>query len=234
MKRSEINKIIKDMDQLAADCGFQLPSFADWTPDDWKHIGHEYDEIVDNKLGWDITDFGLGDFYKYGFGLFTIRNGNLAMKDKYPKPYAEKLLAMYPGQRAQIHYHIAKMEDIINRGGNDVTIKVWNANKENISDRSLLDTDVVIYSDGKCYEGPAGTEVVLHPGQSITITPFLFHDFIMPESGPMTLLGEVSQCNDDDHDNYWHNSLVGRFPEVEEDEAPYRLLCTEYSHYREI
>ena len=45
-------------------------------------------------------------------------------------------------------------------------------------------------------------------------------------TGPV-LLGEVSQCNDDNMDNRF-NPPVGRFPEIEEDEAPYRLLCNEY------
>lgn len=37
----------------------------------------EYDEIRDNMLGWDITDFGLGDFEHTGFSLITLRNGNI-------------------------------------------------------------------------------------------------------------------------------------------------------------
>ena len=45
-------------------------------------------------LGWDITDFGLGDFDKIGFGLITIRNGN-RNNDKYKKVYAEKLLFLH-------------------------------------------------------------------------------------------------------------------------------------------
>ena len=44
--------------------------------------------------------------------------------------------------------------------------------------------------------------------------------------GPV-LLGEVSMCNDDENDNRFYEP-IGRFPEIEEDEAPYRLLCTEY------
>ncbi|MCR4591068.1 MAG: D-lyxose/D-mannose family sugar isomerase [Lachnospiraceae bacterium] len=223
MKRSEINKVIKDMENLAKECGFKLPPFADWTVDDWKKAGDEYEEIRDNKLGWDITDFGLGDFYKNGMALFTIRNGNQIMKDKYPKPYAEKLISMYPGQKAQIHYHVQKMEDIINRGGNDITIKVWNGTE----DRKCMDTDVTVYTDGRKRIMPAGSEIVLHPGESITIMPYLFHDFIMPETGGMTLLGEVSMCNDDENDNYWFNPKVGRFPAIDEDEEPYRLLCNE-------
>ena len=34
-------------------------------------------------------------------------------------------------------------------------------------------------------------------------------------------------CNDDENDNRFYEKL-GRFPEVEEDEPPYRLVCTEY------
>ncbi len=46
------------------------------------------------------------------------------------------------------------------------------------------------------------------------------------------LLGEVSQCNDDNSDNRF-NPPVGRFPAIEEDEAPYRLLCSEYPEAKE-
>ena len=42
------------------------------------------------------------------------------------------------------------------------------------------------------------------------------------------LLGEVSMCNDDDNDNFFYNKEIGRFPEIEEDEEAYRLLCNEY------
>lgn len=50
-----------------------------------------YKEIKDNMLGWDITDFGHGDYEKIGLLMFTIRNGSLE-SDEYSKPYAEKLL----------------------------------------------------------------------------------------------------------------------------------------------
>lgn len=65
------------------------------------------------------------------------------------------------------------------------------------------------------------------PGESITIYPYLYHDFeVELGSGPV-LLGEVSQCNDDNTDNRFYEKL-GRFPAIEEDEPPYRLLCNEY------
>ena len=79
---------------------------------------------------------------------------------------------------------------------------------------------------------PAGTQVRLTPGESITICPYLYHDFtVEPGSGPV-LLGEVSQCNDDNTDNRFYEQL-GRFPTIEEDEPPYRLLCSEYPAARE-
>lgn len=53
--------------------------------------------------------------------------------------------------------------------------------------------DVHVHMDGREVVVPAGTQVKLHPGESISIYPYMYHDF-----------------------------------EIEEDEAPYRLLCNEY------
>ena len=104
MKRSEVNKAIKEMEALAAKHGFALPPFCNWTKADWEEKGHEYDEIRDNMLGWDITDYGLGDFEKVGFALITLRNGN-QNNPKYKKVYAEKLLMLKEGQHSPMHFH---------------------------------------------------------------------------------------------------------------------------------
>lgn len=227
MKRSKINQVIQDMEQLIADYKISLPPFARWSAEDWSSIGHEYDEIRDNKLGWDITDFGLGKFEEIGFSLFTVRNGNLKM-EKYKKTYAEKLLMLYENQTAAMHFHMSKMEDIINRGGNDVYITVYNGD----TDGNMLTTEVEVNCDGRKFQVAAGTKIKLSPGQSITITPYMYHDFIVPSQGGSVLLGEVSMCNDDDNDNFFYNREIGRFPAVTEDEKPYRLLCNEYPKAR--
>ena len=221
MKRSEINRALRDMEKMIDRCSFKLPQFCYITPEELNEKGHEYDEVRDNMLGWDITDFGMGDFDKVGFSLITLRNGNVSM-DKYTKPYAEKLLYMKEGQSAAMHFHWNKMEDIINRGGGNVLIGVYNAGRE-----ELADTDVRIHSDGREYTVPAGTQIRLCPGESITIQPCLYHDFhLEPGTGPV-LLGEVSMCNDDNRDNRFYLP-AGRFPVIEEDEPPFRLLCNEY------
>ena len=42
------------------------------------------------------------------------------------------------------------------------------------------------------------------------------------------LVGEVSQVNDDFSDNRFYEA-VGRFPSIDEDEAPWRLLVSDYA-----
>lgn len=224
MKRSEINVALRRMEKMIRDCRISLPDFCRFTPEDWRRMGHDYDEVRDNMLGWDITDYGLGRFREIGFSLITLRNGNYRMSEKYPKTYAEKLLYLEEGQYAPMHFHWSKMEDIINRAGADVLIRVYNSNADESIDEQ---SDVTVHTDGRAYTVPAGAQVRLRPGQSITITPRLYHDFtVEPGSGP-TLLGEVSQCNDDENDNRFEPPM-GRFPAIEEDEPPYRLLCNEY------
>lgn len=224
MKRSEINAVIKKFEALMEKYCFALPPFLSFTPEEWQTKGHEYDEIRDNMLGWDVTDYGLGDFDTLGLALITIRNGNVN-NPKYQKPYAEKIMMCDEGQVSPMHFHWTKMEDIINRGGNDIIYKLYNADRET---EQLADTDVEIFQDGRRYMVPAGQEVVLRPGESLTLYPYCYHEFVIPKNGKgPALIGEVSMCNDDNTDNRFLNFL-GRFPTIEEDEAPYRLLCTEY------
>lgn len=221
MKRSEINNAIKYMENLAKENGFNLPPFCNWTPEEWADKGHEYDEIRDNMLGWDITDYGMGDWEKLGFALITLRNGN-QNNPKYKKVYAEKLLMLKEQQHSPMHFHWTKSEDIINRGGGTLIIHVYNDDNG-----ELGTTDVEVNADGRLYNVPAGTGVELKPGESITLWPHQYHDFdVKPGTGDV-LIGEVSMCNDDNTDNRFYEEM-GRFPEIEEDEPAYRLLCFEY------
>ena len=224
MKRSEINKALKEMEAMINDYKFALPPFCHFTPEDWLTKGDDYDEIRDNMLGWDITDYGLGDFDNVGFSLITIRNGNLAMKEKYAKTYAEKLLYLREEQYAPLHFHWKKMEDIINRGGGNILIKVYNSTPDEELDKI---NDVEVNLDGRKVMVPAGTQVRLTPGESIAIQAYMYHDFSVEKGTGPVLLGEVSECNDDNTDNRFYEK-IGRFPAIEEDEPPYRLLCNEY------
>lgn len=224
MKRSEINQIIRETEALLEAHQIKLPPFFGWTPEEWEKKGHECDEIRDNALGWDVTDFGAGDFAQVGLTALTIRNGNASRPEQYKKPYAEKILIAREGQVTPLHFHWYKMEDIINRGGGILMMQLYNATENEELD---LINPVEIVSDGMKMTVPAGGYLELRPGQSVTYTQYLYHKFWGKPGFGDVIIGEVSMCNDDNTDNRFYD-VPGRFPAVEEDEPPYRLLCNEY------
>lgn len=220
MKRSELNRIMKSALALAAEYRFALPPFVTWSMEEWRGKSHEYDEIKDNMLGWDITDFGSGDFHKVGLLMITLRNGNFN-NPKYQKTYAEKLLISEVGQVTPYHFHWKKMEDIINRGGGVLVLKCYNSGAQ----REMLDTPVTVYKDGRAYEVAAGERIEVNVGESITLIPGQYHTFWAEKA--TCLIGEVSKTNDDNVDNHFYDP-VGRFPSIEEDEPILYPLFSEY------
>ena len=225
MKRSEINALMRDAKAFLTRRRFHLPPFARWTPADWAAKGPEAREIVENKLGWDITDFGRGDYGKCGLLLFTIRNGSLAnLRSGQGKTYCEKVMLVDVGQVTPMHFHWDKTEDIIVCGGGALMIQLYNAT----ADDRLAKSDVTVSVDGVTRTVQAGATLELHPGESITLPSRLYHEFWGAES--RVLVGEVSLVNDDEHDNRFYGQ-VGRFPAIVEDEPPLHLLVTDYDRY---
>ena len=225
MKRSEVNAIIQDADESIRSRGFYLPPFAYWTPQIWATKGPEVREIVERGLGWDITDFGSSDYRKIGLAVFTIRNGHPEnLKRMRGKLYCEKVLVVDVDQVTPMHFHWTKTEDIINRGGGNLVIQLYNATP----DEGLADTDVTVSIDGVQRTVPAGGKVVLTPGESITLVDHCYHEFWA--EGGRALIGEVSLVNDDATDNRFYR-LVGRFPEIVEDVPPLYLLIQDYARY---
>lgn len=223
MKRSQINAIIKKSMEFLNEMNFKLPPFAYWSAEDWKSRGPEYDEIRENMLGWDVTDYGGGDFGNLGLVLFTIRNGNSKMPGKYKKPYAEKLVILEETQTSPLHFHWNKTEDLINRGGGNLLVTVYTADEN----EGLSGNPVCLSVDGRNVTVPPGTVVKLTPGESITFTPFQYHALSVEKGTGRLLMGEVSVVNDDNSDNRFYQK-TGRFPEIEEDEAVLYPLCNEY------
>lgn len=222
MKRSTINQILRNAVTFFEHHQFHLPPFAHWTPEQWNHKGREADEIRHSMLGWDLTDFGTDNFFRCGLTLFTLRNGNPKDSDN-PKPYAEKIMIVEEDQVTPMHFHWAKMEDIINRGGGNLMIELFNANDRD----GLADTPVRVSTDGVLRHLQPGSILRLGPGESITLPQRLYHRFWGEPGKGKVLVGEVSAVNDDTADNRFLDSL-GRFPAIEEDEPPFRLLCSEY------
>jgi hypothetical protein len=228
MKRSEVNAIMREADEFIRQRGFYLPPFAYWTPADWKSKGEEAREIVENQLGWDITDFGSGRYDSVGLFLFTVRNGSHAeIRSRQGKLYCEKLMLVGVNQVTPMHFHWTKVEDIINRGGGKLAIKLYNATAND----GLADTAITASLDGVRRQFHAGDVVHLVPGESITLPPRLYHEFWAEEG--RALVGEVSLVNDDRTDNRFY-SAPGRFPAIEEDEEPLHLLTEDYRNYYQV
>ena len=224
MNRSEINRIIRSAKEFLAEKQFYLPPWAFWGIDEWKANKGKASEVVENMLGWDITDFGSGDFYSRGLFLFTIRNGKLNVDIK---PYAEKIMIVEENQETPLHFHRSKMEDIINRGGGNLVIELYNAGNGNQPDTSRI---VSFRTDGISRSTEPGAEVILTPGESISLEQGMYHRFYGEPGKGTVLVGEVSAVNDDTSDNYFHESL-GRFPSIAEDEEPLHLLVSDYHKF---
>ena len=129
MKRSRVNDIMAHADEMIRSFGFQLPPFAYWTPKEFFDNKTAAEHIIDTQCGWDITDFGLGNFDSMGLFLFTLRNGRLAdLQRGGGMCYAEKLLISRQDQLSPMHTHVIKAEDIINRGGATLVVELFGSN----------------------------------------------------------------------------------------------------------
>ena len=123
MKRSAINAALRAARATVTQHGFALPAWADWTADHHAANPEQSAFLIGRQIGWDVTDFGSGDFARRGLTLLCIRNG--IQGDDSERPYAEKLLISRQDQLSPMHTHVIKAEDIINRGGATLVVELF-------------------------------------------------------------------------------------------------------------
>ena len=231
LKRSDINRSIRDAKYVFAHFGIALPPWGEWTCEQWHAVADDpaYDEVRQCMLGWDVTDFGSDDFEHIGRTLFTLRNGR-ANDPQYPKGYAEKLLLDPEGQRAPAHFHRSKREDIICVAGGNMIVQLEPADE----DGQRSGRSITVAVDGVARTVEPGGIVRLRPGESVTIPPRTIHQFWGEEGTGIDIDGightvsrEVSSVCDDHHDNVFLNGGV-RFPEIIADEPRTTYLVHEY------
>ena len=121
-----------------------------------------------------------------------------------------------------MHRHVVKAEDIINRGGATLALKLYESDAEGRIDRRA---EVVVATDGVIRRQGPGEVLRLNPGESVTLMPGNWHAF-WGEGGDV-LIGEVSTVNNDLTDNIFAEP-IGRFAEIEEDVEPLHLLVSDY------
>ncbi len=188
MKRSEINDLIRSATQCYAAHGWALPP----------------------NPRWDVTDFGLGDWRRFGLVLV-----NLAEEPEY----CEKLMYAQQGMTTPAHTHKKKKEDIICRWGR-LAVQVWIGHPDEIVEKSFS-----IPVNHEPQEITTGSTITLEAGSRVTLVPDVYHAFY-PLSAEC-IIGEVSTANDDAHDNVFVNSGIGRYPGIEEDEPAIIKLISE-------
>ncbi len=178
MKRSAINSLITSAKFCFQAHGWTLPP----------------------RPRWDVTDFGLGDWRKFGLVLV-----NLAEEPEY----CEKLMYAREGMTTPAHTHGKKKEDIICRWGT-LAVQVWNGHPEQSKGRP-----VSVPLNHEPHEAASGSLVTLEAGSRVTLVPGVYHAFY-PLSEEC-IIGEVSTANDDLNDNVFVNPGIGRYPGIEED-----------------
>lgn len=222
LRRSVIDASIDDAVAFFARQRFPLPAWAFWNPAEWRlrGAGAEYEEIRRLRWGWDVTDFGSGDFVRTGRTIFTLRNGRLDDPDS--RSYAEKVMYLAEGQRSPIHRHRHKREDIICRGGGNVMIALWRA----AADGRLSDEAFTVSNDGWRRTVAPGEMLRLRPGESLCVPPATYHQFWAEEGRGASLSMEISTICDDLTDNVFLESGE-RFPRIEEDAPARHRLCSD-------
>lgn len=223
MKRSRVNQIMAEADEMIRSYGFALPPFAYWTPEKFQREKDAAQNVITARCGWDITDYGAGDFDSMGLFLFTLRNGRLSdLQHGRGMCYAEKLLISRQDQVSPMHTHVIKAEDIINRGGATLVVELFGCGPDGSFDAGKSGT---VFCDGIQRTFQPGEKLKLAPGESVTLMPGDWHAF-WGEGGDV-LIGEVSTVNDDETDNIFRDP-IGRFSEIEDDEPPRHLLVSDY------
>ena len=220
MKRSEINQAIKFAKEMMEKFSWTLPHWGYWSNEDYQNKTNLKKYLNKHQMGWDVTDFGKGNFNEQGITLFCVRNG--IQGDANDKPYAEKLLFMQEGQEIPFHSHKIKLEDIINRGGGDLAIEFLEVDEKD----QELSNKISVLVDGEKILLDPHEPLILKKGQSVTVERNIFHKFYAVKGSGMVMAGEVSQVNDDNNDNYFLEP-VGRFSEIQEDELPLHPLWNE-------
>ncbi len=187
MKRSEINGLVQSAGKCFADHGWALPP----------------------KPKWDVTDFGLGDWRKFGLVLI-----NLAEEPEY----CEKLMYAKAGMVTPAHTHIVKKEDIICRWGT-LRVQLWQGEPD------ICEEAVTVQVNGEMQSYGSGAAFDLQAGERVTLVPGVYHSFWAVSEE--CIIGEVSTANDDLTDNIFHDPGIGRFSTIDEDEAPIVKLVSD-------
>ena len=223
MRRSEIDRYIKEAYVFLEKMYFRLPSWACFNACEWDNLGPEYKGIAKNMLGWEVTDFGSGKFKDVGVVSFTMRNHSTDEGFRTGN-YAEKVIIVRKNQVTPAHYHKKKTEDVINRGGGKLCVKLWMADAKGGMAENSFSAEI----DGISRKVIPGEILKINPGESICITPGMYHTFWAEID--MVMAGQISSAEIDHQDTFFYENYKWE-TDIEEDEQPDYFLSHEYPEF---
>ena len=225
MKRSGINKQIGEAINIIEKSGIVLPYHAHWSLGSWYQNRNLAEELRKRAIGWNITDFGSGNFSKTGVILYTPSNGIFDPVTNKPidQTYAHRYFILRDGQEIMTEHHQTKIEDIIVFAGAQLKVEVHNVGPNEELDR---EKEVKIMRNGIWESYTPGTVITLVPGERIRFEPRHYHRPC--GHGGTVLIEEVSMVTDDlKESRHLPEEKPMAFAQIEEDEQPIYLLCTE-------
>jgi D-lyxose ketol-isomerase len=232
VKRSEIDAAIERAISNAKKFGVALPAWADWHP---AQFDASADGIRQQRLGWKVIDFGVGDFEHCGLVLLALcapltdecgaplTNSQSIGAYEYPvTAFSRKYLFVQAGQTEPHHFHRQKQrkEVSIVAGGTARFELAWAD-----SDTALSSTrDVNVQVDGIWHHLPAHGEIDLKPGETITLPSNLSHIIKVLPGGCDVIMLETSTANNDSSDNIFPFMTPVSKTVHEDVKARYQLL----------
>lgn len=75
MKRSQVNEILLEGDAFIRSFGYVMPPFAYWSEAEFQGRLPAAQGLIDNSLGWDITDYGQGKFDDLAYSCLQRATG---------------------------------------------------------------------------------------------------------------------------------------------------------------
>ncbi len=172
-----------------------LPPNATWDVRQWTDFFQRNPDRLDyfseNGIGWDVSDFGLGDFEKYGGVFYTVHNNTYS---SLPSGFrmAEKWILRNEGQGAPAHYHKIKSEYTTNFGPGNLEVTIGGIFLDGtIDSTSMVSVEVDHLSDNYT----PGDKILLKLGSYIFLPAGTIHSFKVYED--RSIVHEVSSANDD-------------------------------------
>lgn len=124
MERFTINGTLGHIHQFFSRHDVHLPPFINFPLIRWRRPNATTrSEMLDPKLGWDVTVLGGNNFTTQGSMLSTLYSGS-PKGTLCEECYIEKTIHVHGAQVTPVRFHWCRREDIINHGDGNLIVEL--------------------------------------------------------------------------------------------------------------